>query len=68
MTTKDRQNIENIVEQKILEFFGDSDSGLELKESFVAELRRRMKKKQKLTAMSAVAKKYGTPLSGVPML
>ena len=59
MTTKDRQNIENIVEQKILEFFGDPDSGLELKKSFVTELRKRMKKKQKLTPLSAVVRKYG---------
>ena len=53
------KKIENIVEQKILEFLGDPDSGLELKKSFVLELKKRMSKKQKYTPMSVVAKKYG---------
>ena len=60
MTTKEReQKLEALVEQKILEVLGDPDSGLELKKSFVAELQKRMKKKQKFIPMSAVAKKYG---------
>ena len=48
-----------LVEQKILEFFGDPDAGLKLKAPFAATLRKRMNKKQVLVPLSAVAKKYG---------
>lgn len=48
-----------LVEQKILEFFGDPDAGLELRKSFVIELRKRLKKKQRLTSHADVLKKYG---------
>lgn len=58
-TTQFNKRIEHIVEQKIFEFFGDPDAGLELKKSFVTELKKRMKSKQKLTPMSAVMRKYG---------
>ena len=60
MTTaeKDRK-LNNLIEQKILEFFGDPDAGLELKPSFVRELKKRMAKKQKLTPLSVVMKRYG---------
>ena len=60
MTTKELdKKLEFLIEQKIIELYGDPDAGLELKESFVAELRKRMKKKQKLTPHAAVLKKYG---------
>ncbi len=59
MTARERKELENIVEQKMLEFFGDPDSGLELKKSFVTELQNRINKKQRLVPMSVVAKKYG---------
>ena len=60
MTTKERERrLGALVEQKILEFLGDPDAGLELKKGFVAELRKRMKKSQRLTAHSAVLRKYG---------
>lgn len=60
MTTAQlNKKIENIVEQKILEFLGDPDAGLELKKSLVTELKKRMKNKQKLTPMSVVMRKYG---------
>ncbi len=60
MTTaeKDRK-LGNLIEQKILEFFGDPDAGLELKPSFLRKLRRNMRKNQKLTPLSVVAKRYG---------
>jgi hypothetical protein len=35
--------LELLIEQKILEFFGDPDSGLELKQEFKEELERRLK-------------------------
>lgn len=60
MTTAERnKRLGNLVEQKILEFFGDPDFGLELKKPFAVKLRKRLKKKQKLTPLLAVAKKYG---------
>ena len=59
MATKDRADLEMLIEQKIEEYLGDPDEGLKPRPGFLAELRRRMKKKQKYTPMSAVAKKYG---------
>jgi len=60
MTTAERnKRLENLIEQKILEFLGDPDSGLELKKSFALKLRKRMKEKQKLTPLSVVARRYG---------
>jgi len=58
-TAQRRKNLEDIVEQKILEFFGDPDAGLELRKSFSAEMRKRLKKKQRLFGLSEVVKKYG---------
>ena len=59
MTSKEKQELELLIEHKIEEYLGDPDTGLELRPEFVAQLRKRMKSKQKLTPMSAVAKKYG---------
>ena len=60
MTTKERdRKLGTLVEQKILEFLGDPDSGLELKRGFLATLRKRMSKNQKFTSHRAVLKKYG---------
>ena len=56
---KDRQ-LDARIEQKILEFFGDPDAGLELKPSFVRELKKRMAQKdRKLTSHAEVLKRYG---------
>jgi hypothetical protein len=49
----------NLVEQKILEFFGDPDAGLTLKKGFLTSLRKGMQKNQKLTSHADVLKKYG---------
>ncbi|MBI4088518.1 hypothetical protein HY415_00250 [Candidatus Kaiserbacteria bacterium] len=60
MTTAQRnKELGNLIEQKILEFFGDPDEGLELKKSFITELKKRMKSKQKTIPLSMVMKKYG---------
>lgn len=59
MTSKERQELEMLIEQKIDEYLGDPDIGLQLRPEFVAELRKRMKKNRKYTPMSAVAKQYG---------
>ncbi len=53
------KKLEYIIEQKIVELYGDPDAGLDLKESFVKELRRRTRKKQKTVPLSMVLKKYG---------
>ena len=59
MTAAERKEIEHLVEQKILEFFGDPDAGLALKKPFLNNLRKKMQKKQRLTSHTAVLKKYG---------
>jgi len=60
MTTAEKnKKLGNLVEQKILEFLGDPDAGLELKKSFVTELRKRTAKKQKLISHAQVLRKYG---------
>ena len=58
-TTEHEKKLENLVEHKILEFFGDPDSGLILKKAFLTMLNRRMRKNRKLTSNSTVLKKYG---------
>ena len=60
MTTAQlNKQIGAIVEQKILEFLGDPDEGLQLKRSFVLKLQKRMKEKHKTIPLSVVMKKYG---------
>jgi hypothetical protein len=61
MTTAQlNKQIGDIVEQKLLEFFGDPDEGLEVRKSLVTRLRKQMKEKnRKLTPLSEVAKMYG---------
>jgi len=60
MTTAQREKeIENIVERKLLEFLGDPDEGLELRPSFVSELKRRLKSKQKYISHAEVTRRYG---------
>lgn len=59
MTAKQHKNLEYLVENKILEFFGDPDNGLALKRGIHNMLNKRMQKTQKLTPNSAVLKKYG---------
>lgn len=60
MTTAERRELENLIEQKILEFLGDPDSGLELKKTFLAKLKRNIaKKNRKFVSHAEVLKKYG---------
>lgn len=60
MTVTERKELENLVEQKILEFFGDPDAGLELKKPFLARLKKSMaQKNRKLVPHAEVLKKYG---------
>lgn len=59
MASQQNKKLGNLVEQKILEFFGDPDAGLSLKGGFAALLRSRLKKKQHLVSNATVARKYG---------
>ena len=60
MTTAQREReIENVVERKLLEFLGDPDAELESRPSFVRELKRRLKSKQKYISHAEVMRRYG---------
>jgi hypothetical protein len=61
MTTAQlNKQIGNIVEQKLLEFFGDPDEGLEVRKNVITRLQKQMKEKnRKLTSHAEVLKKYG---------
>ena len=61
MTTAQlHKKIGDIIEQKLLEFFGDPDAGLEVRKSLITRLRKQIKEKnRKLTPLSEVRKTYG---------
>jgi len=56
LTTED---LEYLIEQKILEVLGDSDSGLELKDEFKEELRKRLRGSYKKISHEEVLKRIG---------
>ncbi|MBM4446997.1 MAG: hypothetical protein FJ023_06550 [Chloroflexi bacterium] len=51
--------LELLIEQKILEFLGDPDSGLELKHEFGEKLEKRLKTTSKRIAHEEVVKRLG---------
>ena len=51
--------LEGLVEQKILEVLGDPDSGLELKEEFKQELKRRLENPSRTIPHDEVVKRIG---------
>jgi hypothetical protein len=51
--------LEYLIEQKILEVLGDPDSGLELKEEFKGELKERLENPSKRTPHEEVLKSFG---------
>jgi hypothetical protein len=51
--------LEYLIEQKILEVLGDPDSGLELKEEFKEELRRRLENRSARIPHHEVASRIG---------
>jgi hypothetical protein len=60
MATKAEKKLENLVEQKVLEFLGDPDNGLSLKKSFVAKLKKNMaQKNRRYVSHADVLKRYG---------
>jgi len=58
-TTQQNKHLEYLIEQKVIELYGDPDTGLKLKKSFLDKLRKSMRKNQKLTSHATVLKKYG---------
>jgi hypothetical protein len=53
------EELELFIEQKVLEILGDPDSGLELKEEFKQELRRRLKAQPRGISQEEVLKRFG---------
>jgi len=53
------EELEYLIEQKILEVLGDPDSGLELKEEFREELKIRLSSPSKKISHEEVLKKFG---------
>ena len=56
LTTED---LELLIEQKVLEMLGDPDSGLELKEEFKTQLKERYKKSSVRISHKEVLKRIG---------
>ena len=51
-------DLDQIIEEKVIELLGDPDSGLQLKKEFKTELERRLKKPSKKISHSEVLKKF----------
>ena len=56
--TMTADDIEQLVEQKLLEIIGDPDSGLHLKKEFRAKLEKRLKKPSMRTSHEEVLKRF----------
>jgi hypothetical protein len=52
-------DLEYLIEQKMLEFFGDPDSGLILRTEFMEELQRRLKSQRQTITHQEVADRFG---------
>ena len=52
-------DLEYLIEQKVLEILGDSDSGLELKDEFKEGLRKRLKNSSERISHAEVVKRFG---------
>lgn len=53
------EDLNNLIEQKILEILGDPDYGLELREDFKREIVKRLRQKSKRVSHEEVIKKFG---------
>ena len=51
-------DLENLIEQKVMELLGDPDSGLELRQDLKEELSRRMKNRGMTISHQEVLKKF----------
>jgi len=52
-------DLEYLIEQKVLEMLGDPDSGLELRDEFKEELRERLKNSSRRMSHEEVIKRVG---------
>ncbi|MFH1538918.1 MAG: hypothetical protein ABIH66_08150 [bacterium] len=53
------EDLENLIEQKILEVFGDPDAGLELREDFKETLKKRLSVNSKRISHREAVEKFG---------
>ncbi|RLG19543.1 hypothetical protein DRN74_06685 [Candidatus Micrarchaeota archaeon] len=53
------EDLEHLIEQKILEILGDPDSGLELRNEFKKKLRERLRKPSKRISHKEVLERFG---------
>lgn len=53
------EDLENLIEQKVLEILGDPDTSLNLREEFKKELKSRLKKRLKRTPHQEVMERFG---------
>ncbi len=54
-----REDLENMIETKILEILGDPDAGLELREEFKVKLRERLSRTPRVVSREEVLKELG---------
>ena len=54
-----REDLENLIETKILEILGDPDAGLDLREEFKTKLRERQAKAPRTVSHEEVLKELG---------
>lgn len=54
----DLNDLNNLIEQKILEILGDPDYGLELREDFKKEMLKRVRNKSKRISHEEVVKRF----------
>ncbi len=54
-----REDLENMIETKILEILGDPDAGLELREEFKVKLRERLSRTPRVVSHEEVLKELG---------
>ena len=53
------EDLEHLIEQKILEILGDPDSELELREDFKSQLKRRLERPPRRISHEEVAARFG---------
>jgi hypothetical protein len=53
------EELENLIEQKIIEILGDPDTNLELREDFKEELKTRLANRSKRASHQDVMKRFG---------
>ena len=53
------EDLEHLIEQKILEILGDPDSGLELRGDFKSQLKRRLERPSRRISHEEVAARFG---------